>query len=290
MQMAAEAYNLGHVDEVWIVPCGERTDKKLNLDGDHRLVMVNIILKDMFPADFPLIPNDTEIKNGASIPTYFLLRKFIDDPANADKEFYFILGSDLLGGIRKWDMGEELVNEMNFIIFIRIGYKLEPEVLPKNYIIVNTTFVASSSTEIRNRVKNFCKKHHNHKKLVRRPTIPKAYSFICDTSFSKMPELENLEQERTIDQDEINVDDTRLELEERYMGILGIVPLSIINYIRENHLYCAHDHINSGYEAPKKKVHVSPKPKLVENKDAIIEEKDENGTENGTENGQNGQH
>lgn len=55
--MAAEAYNLGHVDEVWIVPCGTRTDKKLSLDGDHRLTMVNIIIKDMFPPDFPLKVN-----------------------------------------------------------------------------------------------------------------------------------------------------------------------------------------------------------------------------------------
>eukprot|EP00331_Platyophrya_macrostoma_P032489 CAMPEP_0176457012 /NCGR_PEP_ID=MMETSP0127-20121128/31654_1 /TAXON_ID=938130 /ORGANISM="Platyophrya macrostoma, Strain WH" /LENGTH=252 /DNA_ID=CAMNT_0017847129 /DNA_START=185 /DNA_END=943 /DNA_ORIENTATION=- len=245
--------------------------------------MVKIVLKDLFPTDFPIIPNDTEIKNGASIPTYNLLRKFIDDPENSDKDFYFILGSDLLAGIRKWDNGEELVNEMNFIIFIRIGYVVAPEVLPKNYIIVNTTFVASSSTEIRNRVKNFCKKHHNHKKLIRRPTMPKAYSFVMDTSFANMPELELTLQERTIDQEEIDVDDTRLGMEERYMGILGIVPLSIIDYIKTNHLYCDdHERRTQEHETPKKKVQMPSKSKsqTKEVAETILEERDEADKEN----------
>ena len=164
---------------------------------------------------------------------------------------------------------------MNFVIFIRIGYVVEPEVLPKNYIIVNTTFVASSSTEIRNRVKNYCKKHHNHKKLIRRPTIPRAYSFIGDTSFAKMPELERTLQDRTIDQDEIDVDDARLEIEEKYMGILGIVPLSIIEYIKQHHLYCDDcEKENKVQETPKKKVQISSKTKSQskENANTILEE------------------
>lgn len=267
--MAAEAYNLGHVDEVWMVPCGSRTDKKLGFDGNHRLEMVNMLISDFFPPDFPikvftssntsLIPfsqsNDIEIQNKESIPTYFLMKKFIEDPNHRDKEFYFILGSDLLSTIRSWDEGDKLVEEINFIVFIRIGFRLDPEVLPKKYIIVNTTFVASCSTDIRNRVKNYCKKHHNHKKLVRRPTIPKSYSFVVEKSFPKLPELDPTIQERTIDNDEISVDDTRLELETKYLGILGIVPLQIIDYIREHHLYCEFDHKEPEYEAPKKKIH-----------------------------------
>jgi len=52
--MASEAINLGHVDEVWFVPCGKRTDKKLTLDGDHRLAMINLAIKEFFPPDFPI--------------------------------------------------------------------------------------------------------------------------------------------------------------------------------------------------------------------------------------------
>ena len=32
-KMAVEAINLGYVDEVWIVPCGDRKDKKINVSG-----------------------------------------------------------------------------------------------------------------------------------------------------------------------------------------------------------------------------------------------------------------
>lgn len=35
--MAVEAINLGYVDEVWIVPCGDRKDKKINVPGAVRL-------------------------------------------------------------------------------------------------------------------------------------------------------------------------------------------------------------------------------------------------------------
>lgn len=37
--MTAEAYNLRYVDEVWLIPCGERPDKKLTTPGEHRLKM-----------------------------------------------------------------------------------------------------------------------------------------------------------------------------------------------------------------------------------------------------------
>ena len=56
--MAVEALNLGQVDEVLIVPCGDqRTDKKLDVSGTQRLEMVNLIVKDMFNNEFPIRVN-----------------------------------------------------------------------------------------------------------------------------------------------------------------------------------------------------------------------------------------
>ena len=46
--MAVEAVNLGHVDEVWIVPCGDRKDKNVLVPGKKRLQMVNLIVEDFF--------------------------------------------------------------------------------------------------------------------------------------------------------------------------------------------------------------------------------------------------
>lgn len=46
--MAIEVVNLGHVDEVWIVPCGDRKDKNLNGSSEKRLQMVKLIVEDFF--------------------------------------------------------------------------------------------------------------------------------------------------------------------------------------------------------------------------------------------------
>jgi len=52
--MAAEAINLRHVDEVWIIPCGYRTDKQLMTDGNMRLQMTRLLVSDFFKDKFPV--------------------------------------------------------------------------------------------------------------------------------------------------------------------------------------------------------------------------------------------
>ena len=81
------------------------------------------------------------------------MRMLIDDPTHKDYDFYFILGSDLLGELDRWKFADQLKNELKFIIFLRMGYKLREKVLPKYYAIVYTSFAASSSSEIRNRIR-----------------------------------------------------------------------------------------------------------------------------------------
>jgi nicotinic acid mononucleotide adenylyltransferase len=55
-------------------------------------------------------------------------------------EFYFIMGSDLVNGLEKWDNGKELRDEVKFIIFQRKGHEidlndptLKEKSLPKNF-------------------------------------------------------------------------------------------------------------------------------------------------------------
>ena len=166
------------------------------------------------------------------------MRKFIDDPENSEYEFFFILGSDLLDGLRRWDYGEKLISDIKFIIFIRIGFIMKEESLPKNYIIIHTTFVASSSTEIRMRIRAL----RNWGTLdVGHPGLQKRVSSDQDQSFAKMYEI-NLGEDKlkTIDvdeDDEDNMSKERKNLELKYLGIYGIVPASIITYIKDNSLY-----------------------------------------------------
>ncbi len=52
--MAAEVINLGHVDEVWMIPCGYRSDKQIMTDGKDRLHMIKLIVSDFFKNKYPI--------------------------------------------------------------------------------------------------------------------------------------------------------------------------------------------------------------------------------------------
>ena len=65
--------------------------------------------------------NPIEFDNGESIPTYDLMKKLEEQyPSN---DFYFIIGSDLLPGLAKWDDGDAFIKECGFVIFERKGYE-----------------------------------------------------------------------------------------------------------------------------------------------------------------------
>jgi len=161
----------------------------------------------------------------------------MDDPAHANYDFFFIFGSDLLEGLKRWDDGERLVSEIKFIIFVRIGYGLKEEFLPRQYIIVHATFVASSSSEIRNRIaalRNQGTLEVTDPKLKRRMSI--------DENPTKMKEINVSDSKlRTIEGSANSVQDCvsviRNQIEKKYLGIYGIVPSSIIEYIKEKELY-----------------------------------------------------
>jgi len=170
------------------------------------------------------------------------MKKFIDDPKHQDYEFFFIFGSDLLEGLKKWDDGEKLVEEIKFIIFVRIGYGLKEATLPKQYIIVHSTFVASSSSEIRNRIAGL----RNQGTLeVTDPKLKRRMSIDLENP-AKMKEINVSDQKlRTINGSSNPIQDCvsvrREELEKKYLGIYGIVPSPIIEYIKRNGLYIFDD-------------------------------------------------
>ena len=42
------------MDEVWMIPCGERKDKFLKVSGMIRLEMLILGLREIVPEDFPI--------------------------------------------------------------------------------------------------------------------------------------------------------------------------------------------------------------------------------------------
>jgi len=66
-------------------------------------------------------------------------------------EFVFVCGTDIIDSIRTWEFGNELCEEVEFIICKRINYTPLKENFPKRYRILEE-FIDASSTKIRNRI------------------------------------------------------------------------------------------------------------------------------------------
>ena len=155
MQIACEIYNnFEHIDQVWIVPCGDgRCDIKLRTPANHRLNMLHLIKDDLIAHNVPIFIDETEINRGEYIPTYYLLKEL--EETHKDMEFVFCIGTDLLEGLKTWDECNKLVEEFEFIIVSREDYPLVldlPEVVyPKKYEVLET-IINGSSTKVRNRI------------------------------------------------------------------------------------------------------------------------------------------
>ena len=122
--------------------------------------MAQVAIQDYFPSQYPVFVNPIEVENGESIPTYTLIKKLEEQYPNM--EFYFIIGSDLLPGLVKWDGGQRFIEEVGFVLFERKGHedKMNPDgeikfQMPNKVMIIDKTRTQVgqiSSTEIRKRI------------------------------------------------------------------------------------------------------------------------------------------
>ena len=165
IQVACEIYNkIDNIDEVWISPCGDgRIDKTLKTPFIHRLNMLKLIKDDILNDNIPIIINDYEGKNKWS-PTLFLMREL--NKKFPDKEFVFVIGSDLYEKIQYWKPDpKQLCEEVEFIIICRNEYPFvanKPGIIyPNKYQLLDLN-IYGSSTEIRNRIKNDNKNKLNY--------------------------------------------------------------------------------------------------------------------------------
>jgi len=162
--------------------------------------------------------NDIEVRNGQSLPTYELMNRFKED--YPDIEFFFVMGTDLLEGLEKWDNGKKLKEEINFLIILRTGFVLNPDLLPKNYILIETTFVGASSTVVRKRIQEY----YRRKKLENKN----------EDKFDEKEPMKYFSQEDWL------VKRTNKKLDEfhdKYLGVYGVVSFGVIECIKENNMY-----------------------------------------------------
>ena len=165
IQVACEIYNkIDNIDEVWISPCGDgRIDKLLKTPFKHRLNMLKLIKDDILNDNIPIIISEYE-GNMQWLPTLLLIREL--NKKFPDKEFVFVIGSDLYEKLQTWKPDPlKLVEEVEFLIICRNEFPFvynKPGVLyPKKFQLLELN-IYGSSTEIRERIKNGNKNKLNY--------------------------------------------------------------------------------------------------------------------------------
>jgi len=148
-------YNL--VDKIIVVPCGRRLDKQSSTPED-RLLMTRLAFDERNHSNLPIEVSDIEIQNGNSIPTYFLMKKL--EKLYPEAELHFIIGSDLLPSLHKWNNGEAMIKQFHFIILERDGYRFShiensyEGVIHKTIVYFDNHAIGNySSTEVRKLMK-----------------------------------------------------------------------------------------------------------------------------------------
>ena len=126
-------------DEVWIVPCGERPDKpSLKTPYLHRLIMCHLAVNTAFGSRFPIFVCDEEMHERAALSSIVLMRKL--KRKHPEKEFWFVVGADLIESLPSWNLpgepmsGQNFYETQKFLVLARPGYEL-PEV-PSNFVKV----------------------------------------------------------------------------------------------------------------------------------------------------------
>ncbi|MBP7791890.1 MAG: nicotinate-nucleotide adenylyltransferase [Candidatus Goldbacteria bacterium] len=145
-----------NLNKIIFIPAYIPPHKQTNsvIDAKHRLKMVELMIEN----EPGFLVSDFEIKKQEVSYTIDTMRYFISD--FPDKEFYFIVGSDNFYYIETWKDYKNLLNIMNFIIYLRRNFTKE-KILEKHKGIINdrifwskSDYIDVSSSEIRTRIKN----------------------------------------------------------------------------------------------------------------------------------------
>ena len=88
------------VDEVWLMPCGDRDDKKLLLPAEKRFQLIRTIFKNH--PHIKISEDEIQLSRALKKPihTYDLLselkKKYLQN------KFYFVIGGDIIHTIHTW--------------------------------------------------------------------------------------------------------------------------------------------------------------------------------------------
>ena len=165
MSIGTEIMKRNLSDLLFYVPCAHRTDKQLFLNKEHRLKMLELSIQHHFN-QYPFKvktqnqPTLDEYRGRVAIDTYEidLYQEMLPTEqlfkhyqlTYPDICFQFVIGSDLLDSLEHWEGYDEVLKELDYLVFERGGYAINTEKLPpKSTVIAMEEISFVSSTQIR---------------------------------------------------------------------------------------------------------------------------------------------
>lgn len=140
-------------DEVWVIPCGFRSDKHEMSSPAHRLAMTKLAFPETYVCKVKSV--DIEIANETMIPTYLLMERL--RTTYPDKRFFFVIGTDNLLSLHKWGYADRLISEVDFAVISRESYDTPIEFKSKpNFEFIDFIDESpESSTRIRKEIQEY---------------------------------------------------------------------------------------------------------------------------------------
>lgn len=104
--------------ELWIMPSGERTDKSMGVDVNHRMNLLNEFIGS-FSCNKSVQIETLEIEREGLTQTHVTVELLQDK--YPDKEFRYIFGSDSYNTMHTWTDGLKLKENLDILIIPRDG-------------------------------------------------------------------------------------------------------------------------------------------------------------------------
>lgn len=110
------------MDEVWVMPSGDRPDKPDMRDGEARLRLLHAVLQESFNEDPRLKVSDFEMRLPQPTQTYLTVRALRH--AYPEGSFWYVFGADSYQDMPTWRGGSELRRTLGMLVVPRAGYEL----------------------------------------------------------------------------------------------------------------------------------------------------------------------
>ncbi len=137
------ALNLPGVEEVIVLPSGDRYDKYFSIDKEHRLAMLQILIDECLKGKSVSI-DTREIEKDSLTETYETAVSFSNE--YPDKKFRYVFGVDSIQTMHEWNNGAWMRENLEFAVVSRDG---EPPIEDINITPISLAFDGVSSTVAR---------------------------------------------------------------------------------------------------------------------------------------------